>query len=109
MTRSSVTTGSSTDVVRGTVVLDTSVPVDPDVVEMGEHAGAITVASAISVGEPASGVDPGTDRRRLDLRIAATAAAARSPLLACDPDDLLGLDRLVEVVPVERRPRRTSP
>ncbi len=47
--------------------------------------------------------------RRLDLQIAATAAAARSPLLTCNPDDFLGLDRLVEVVPVERRPRHTSP
>ncbi len=47
--------------------------------------------------------------RRLDLQIAATAAAARYPLLTCSPDDFLGLDRLVEVVPVERRPRHTSP
>lgn len=144
-------TGSSTDVVRGTVLLDTSVLIDLDVVEMGEHADSVTVVSAISVGELAFGVDLGPDRearsqklrsvierfeilrfgveeaklygvlatmvraagrnprpRRLDLQIAATAAAARFPLLTCNPDDFLGLDRLVQVVSVERRPRGAS-
>jgi predicted nucleic acid-binding protein len=40
--------------------------------------------------------------RRLDLQIAATAAAARVPLLTANPVDFLGADRLVEVVPVKR-------
>lgn len=38
--------------------------------------------------------------RRLDLQIAATAAAARLPLLTCNPADFAGADRLVEVIPV---------
>jgi predicted nucleic acid-binding protein len=40
--------------------------------------------------------------RRLDLQIAATAAAARVPLLTANPVDFLGADRLVDVVPVKR-------
>jgi predicted nucleic acid-binding protein len=40
--------------------------------------------------------------RRLDLQIAATAAAARMPLLTSNPDDFVGVDALVDVVPVKR-------
>lgn len=40
--------------------------------------------------------------RRLDLQIAATAAAARCPLLTCNPRDFVGVERLVEVVAVDR-------
>jgi predicted nucleic acid-binding protein len=40
--------------------------------------------------------------RRLDLQIAATAAAARVPLLTANPAGFMGADRLVDVVPVKR-------
>jgi predicted nucleic acid-binding protein len=38
--------------------------------------------------------------RRLDLQIAATAASARLPLLTTNPDDFLGIARMVDVVPL---------
>ena len=37
-------------------------------------------------------------RRAVDLMVAATALAAGLPLYTCDPDDLRGLEDLVEVV-----------
>ena len=40
--------------------------------------------------------------RRLDLQIAATAAAARIPLLTMKPDDFIGIAPLVDVVPIRR-------
>jgi predicted nucleic acid-binding protein len=48
----------------------------------------------------ASGRDPRP--RRLDLQIAATAAAARLPLLTTNPDDFVGTEALVEVVGLRR-------
>ena len=40
--------------------------------------------------------------RRLDLQIAATAAAARLPLLTTNPDGFLGVGTLVDIVPIHR-------
>ena len=40
--------------------------------------------------------------RTLDLQIAATAAAARIPLLTMKPDDFIGIAPLVDVVPISR-------
>lgn len=53
-----------------TVVLDTSVLIDLHIVDMGEYADAVTVVSAVSVGELAFGVDLGSDpaARRAKLR-----------------------------------------
>jgi predicted nucleic acid-binding protein len=40
--------------------------------------------------------------RTLDLQIAATAAAARIPLLTMNPGDFIGIAPLVDVVPISR-------
>lgn len=40
--------------------------------------------------------------RRIDLQIAATAAAARLPLLTTNPKDFVGTERLVDVVALTR-------
>jgi hypothetical protein len=43
---------------------------------------------------------PGQRPRRVDLRIAAAAAAARLPLLTTNPRDFVGMAALVDVVPI---------
>jgi predicted nucleic acid-binding protein len=48
----------------------------------------------------AGGRDPRP--RRMDLQIAATAVAARVALVTANPCDLVGLDRILDVIPVSR-------
>lgn len=129
------------------VLLDTSVLIDLEAVELGRYRNDDALVSAVSVAELAFGLDVpdgaeagarerrlqavlarfevvafgveeaklygvlatlvrATGRnprpRRLDLQIAATAGAARLPLLTCNPRDFLGVDRLVDVVGVSR-------
>lgn len=131
------------------VLLDTSVLIDLEAVELGRYRNDDALVSAVSVAELAFGLDvpdgaeagarerrlqavlarfevvafgveeaklygvlatlvratgPNPRPRRLDLQIAATAGAARLPLLTCNPRDFLGVDRLVDVVGVFRAP-----
>ena len=128
-----------------TVLLDTSVLIDMESLDLGSHRDDLIVVSAVSIGELALGLDiddPHVARireqrftavlanfevipfgveeaklygvlatlvraagrhprpRRLDLQIAATAAAFQVPLLTCNPADFVGVGRLVDVVPV---------
>lgn len=128
-------------------VLDTSVLIDLEDVDLGRYRNGMALLSAVTVGELAFGADVGdpgqrAERaellrraavdhevlpfgveqakfygvlatlvraagrnprpRRLDLQIAATAAAARLPLLTCNPSDFVGVERLVDVVTVTR-------
>lgn len=43
-------------------------------------------------------------RRAVDLMIAASAAAERLPLFTTNPNDFVGLDAIVDVIPVSRPP-----
>lgn len=53
-------------------------------------------AAAVQAGRKARG------RRAIDLLIAATAVATDAPLYTRNPSDFEGLDRIVEIVPVDR-------
>lgn len=126
-------------------LLDTSVVIDADELDLEGLHDIAPVISAITIGELAFGADLGADPdgrrarlqrildqyevlpygveeaklygalatlvraagrnprpRRLDLQIAATAAAARMPLLTSNPHDFVGVGALVDVVAVKR-------
>jgi len=128
-------------------MLDTSVLIGMDTVDLGAYANLSIIVSAITVGELAYALDPSAGveaearaqrfrevlhsyevidfgveaaklygaaatlvraagrnprPRRVDLQIAATAAAARVPLLTCNPQDFVGVERLVDVVAIRR-------
>jgi hypothetical protein len=141
--------------VQHSYLIDTSVLIDIEIVELGSYADATGLVSAITIGELASGLDVGSGEqragrarllsdvlmthevlpfdveegklygvladmvrragrnprpRRLDLQIAATAAMARLPLLTCNPRDFIGIEKIVDVVSVDRRrPGGTGP
>jgi predicted nucleic acid-binding protein len=44
-------------------------------------------------------------RRSSDLQIAATAGSNQLPLYTANPDDFRGIERLVEIVGVQAKPR----
>ena len=64
------------------------------------HVEEAKLYGALAILLRAIGRDPRP--RRLDLQIAATAAAARVPLLTMNPDDFRGMEELVDVVPIRR-------
>ncbi|MGV9298507.1 PIN domain-containing protein [Amycolatopsis sp. NPDC003676] len=127
------------------VLLDTSVVIDLERLDLGSYAAAVPAVSAVTIAELAYGLatdDPirlaerveryrraldhftvlpfGVDEakmygtgaalvrrfgrdprpRRMDLQIAATAAAQQIPLLTRNLKDFVGLDRLVSVVEI---------
>lgn len=61
----------------------------------------------ISAAVKARGRSP--RRRVADLMIASVAAAARLPLYTTNPDDFVGLDDILRVVPVRRPPHVRLP
>ena len=69
-----------------------------EILRFGVEEAKLNGAMASLVG--IAGRDPRP--RRVDLQIAATAAAARFPLLTCDPKDFVGIERLVDVVALIR-------
>ncbi|GAA1021000.1 MULTISPECIES: PIN domain-containing protein [Amycolatopsis] len=127
------------------VLLDTSVVIDLERLDLGSYAAAVPAVSSVTIAELAYGLatdDPirlaerveryrraldqftvlpfGVDEakmygtgaalvrrfgrdprpRRMDLQIAATAAAQQIPLLTRNLKDFVGLDRLVSVIEI---------
>jgi predicted nucleic acid-binding protein len=79
-----------------------------DVLQRAEHefdsipfdADAARAYGRVTAAVIAAGRKP--RRRAADLMIAATAIAAGLPLYTTNPDDFVGLDHLVTVIPVTR-------
>jgi predicted nucleic acid-binding protein len=79
-----------------------------DVLQRAEHefdpipfdADAARAYGRVTAAVIAAGRKP--RRRAADLMIAATAIVAELPLYTTNPDDFVGLDRLVTVIPVTR-------
>jgi predicted nucleic acid-binding protein len=79
-----------------------------DVLQRAEHefdpipfdADAARAYGRVTAAVIAAGRKP--RRRAADLMIAATAIVAELPLYTTNPDDFVGLDHLVTVIPVTR-------
>ena len=79
-----------------------------DVLQRAEHefdpihfdADAARAYGRVTAAVIAAGRKP--RRRAVDLMIAATAIAAGLPLYTTNPDDFVGLDHLITVIPVTR-------
>lgn len=91
----------------GIVVLDTSVLIDLDIVDMGEYADAVTVVSAVSVGELAFGVDLGPDPEGRAARLRSVIERYEILRFGVEEAKLYGaMATLVRAAGRDPRPRR---